>query len=58
MGGHTSDGFANEGMADVGMGGSVYTMKSACATLMLTAAARRRPLFKYIVACSGDVYSW
>lgn len=26
---HTSDGFENEGIAVVGMGGSVYTMKSA-----------------------------
>lgn len=36
---HTSDGFANEGIAVVGIGGSVYTMKSAW---MPAAAARMR----------------
>lgn len=35
----TSDGFANDGMALVGMGGSVYTIKSAW---MPAAAARMR----------------
>ena len=48
---HTSEGFANEGMAEVGIGGSVYTMKSACATCTPAAAARKRRLFlRYIVA--------
>lgn len=37
----TSDGFANEGMAVVGMGGCVYTMKSAWAMCTLAAAAAR-----------------
>lgn len=35
----TSDGFGNEGIADVGIGGSVYTIKSAW---MPVAAARIR----------------
>lgn len=49
-GGGTSDGFANEGMAVVGMGGSVYTIKSAFATSRPAAAARRRrAFFRYIV---------
>ena len=50
---HTSEGFANEGIADVGIGGSVYTMKSALTKLMpVTVARNRRPLFRYIVGSS------
>lgn len=45
----TSDGLAKEGIALVGMGGSVYTMKSAFATRRPAALARRRSaLGKYI----------
>jgi hypothetical protein len=40
----TSAEFAKLGIASVGMGGCVYTMKSACATWMLAAAARARRL--------------
>lgn len=45
---------ANEGIAEVGIGGSVYTMKSALTTLRPVAAARkRRPRVRYIVGCSA-----
>jgi hypothetical protein len=47
----TSDGFAKVGMAVVGMGGSVYTMKSADANFA-TAARRRSPVLPNIIASS------
>jgi hypothetical protein len=47
IGERTSDGFANEGMAEVGIGGSVYTMKSAC--IPAAAARRRKPDFTNIL---------
>ena len=57
---------AKEGIALVGMGGSVYTMKSAFATCRPAALARRRSaLGKYIadryiveVRRAGVVLTW
>jgi hypothetical protein len=45
---------AKEGIALVGMGGSVYTMKSAVATCRPAALARRRSALERYIADCGD----
>ena len=51
----TSDGLAKDGIALVGMGGSVYTMKSAFATCSPAALARRISALEKYIADRGEV---
>jgi hypothetical protein len=51
----TSDGLAKDGIALVGMGGSVYTMKSAFAMCSPAALARRASALERCIADRWDV---